>query len=82
MKKKEEMFPLTKEQKAIATEKIKEYLRENFEIEAGKLQSEMFLDYISENFAVYYYNKAIADTLSFMADKVDELYLLMKDEVD
>ena len=80
MRKKEPVIALTKKQKEKAVAVIREYITENFDAEAGNLQSEMFLDYITEYVGVYYYNKAIADSLSVMADKVEELYLLMKDE--
>jgi len=71
---------LTKAQKTNAVDKIKEYLLENFEIDSGSLQAEIFLDYITENIGVYYYNMAVADSLALMTDKLDEFYLLMKDE--
>ena len=80
MKRKEPVIELSKEQRKNAAKKIKEYITENFEFEIGNLQSEIFLDYITDNVGVYYYNNAVADSLSFVVKKVDELYLLMKDE--
>jgi len=79
-KKKEEIISLSKEQKENAKEKIKVYITENFDAEIGNLQSEIFLDFITENIGIYYYNKAIADSLSYMAERIDDMYLLMKDE--
>ena len=80
MKKQENAVLLTKEQKKRAVSDIKEYIEKNFEIEIGNLQSEIFLDFITEKIGVYYYNKAISDSLSFMMEKAEDLYLLMKDE--
>lgn len=80
MKKQGIVIQLSKEQKSNAATKIKEYLEENFEIEVGNLPSEFFVDFITENIGIYYYNKAIADSLSFMTEKAEDLYLLMKDE--
>ena len=80
MKRKEETIPLTKEQKEIAVAKIKDYILENFDFDVGNLQSEIFLDFITENFGVYYYNQAIADSMAFMTEKIEDFYLLMKDE--
>jgi len=77
---KDEIIPLTKEQKEKARDKIKEYMAENFEIDTGNLQAGIFLDYITENIGIYYYNQAIADSLSFITKKAEDLYLLMKDE--
>ena len=79
MKRKDDI-PLTKEQKESAIARIKEYILENFDVEVGNLQSEIFLDYIIKHIGVYYYNKGITDSMVFMTDKIDDFYLLMKDE--
>ncbi|MCL2592346.1 MAG: DUF2164 domain-containing protein [Defluviitaleaceae bacterium] len=71
---------LSKEQKESAVYSLKEYVLENFDADIGNLQAEIFLDYITENIGVYYYNKAIADSLSFITEKAEDMYLLMKDE--
>jgi len=80
MRKKKDIITLTKEQKENAIEAIRDYILDNFELEIGNLQSDMFLDFITEHIGVYYYNKAVIDSLSAMTDKVDDLYLLLKDE--
>jgi len=79
-KKEEAVIPLTKEQKTKACAKIKEYMAENLEIDIGSLQADIFLDFITKNIGIYYYNQAVADSLSFITQKADDLYLLMKDE--
>ena len=80
MKRKDEIIPLTKEQKTNAVSKIKNYISENFDTEIGNLQSEIFFEYITEHIGVYYYNKGVADSMAFMTDKIEDFYLLMKDE--
>jgi len=80
MKKKKDVIILTKEQKENAIDGIKDYISKNFELEIGNLQSDMFLDFITEQIGVYYYNKAIIDSMTAMTDKVDDLYLLLKNE--
>lgn len=80
MKRQADVITLSKEQKTNAAVKIKDYVMENFDIEIGNLQSGIFVDFITNNIGVYYYNKAIADSLSFMTEKAEDLYLLMKDE--
>jgi Uncharacterized conserved protein len=80
MKKHEDIIPLTKEQKSSARDKIREYMAETFEIEIGNLQAEIFLDFITKNIGIYYYNQAVADSLAFITEKTEDLYLLMKDE--
>jgi uncharacterized protein (DUF2164 family) len=77
---KDEIIPLTKEQKENACDKIKEYMAENFELDIGNLQAGIMLDYIAKNIGIYYYNQAVADSLSFITQKAEDLYLLMKDE--
>jgi uncharacterized protein (DUF2164 family) len=80
MKPREKIIPLTKEQKTEAVAKIKNYISENFDIEIGNMQSEFFLDFITENIGCYYYNKAVADSMAFITDKTEDMYLLVKDE--
>ncbi len=78
--KKEPPFALGKEQKAVAIAKIKDYAAENFDVELGNLQTEMFLDFLTEKLGPAYYNKGVTDAMAFMNEKVEDLYLLMQDE--
>lgn len=80
MKKQDNTIQLTKEQKKCAAAKIKEYIESNLELEIGNLQAEIFVDYITESIGAFYYNKAVSDSLSFMIEKTEDMYLLMKDE--
>ena len=80
MKKKDAAIALSKEQKANAAAKIKEYIADNFDLEIGNLQANFFVDFITDTIGVYYYNKAVADSMSLMAERIEDLYLLMKDE--
>ena len=84
MKRKEEdkNAMLTKEQREKSIAKIKDYITENFDFEISNMQSGFLIDFITDNISGYYYNKAIADSLSFMAEKTEDLYLLMKDETE
>ena len=77
--KKDSKIPLNKEQTAVASAKLREYITENFDVDIGNLQAEIFLDYISENIGVHYYNKGVIDSLSFMEEKVEDMCLLLKD---
>jgi len=80
MKKKAGEIFLTKEQKAVAGVKLRDYVSENFDIDIGNMQSDFFLDYIAENIGAFFYNKGVADSMAFIADKAEDMYLLMKDE--
>lgn len=74
------IIPLDKEQKARAVDQIKIYLEEHFETEAGRLPVESFLDFLTKTIGPLYYNQAIADAMTFMTEKTEDMYLLMKDE--
>ena len=80
MKRKEEKIELTKEQKEKAIARIKEYMETEYEIKMGNLRSEFLLDFIAENIGVFYYNRGLADAIQFMSEKVEDMYVLMKDE--
>jgi len=75
-----ETIQLSKEQKEDASSKLKEYMATEFDADIGNLQAGIFLDYITKNIGIYYYNKAITDAISFMTQKVDDMYELVKDE--
>ncbi|MDR2903137.1 MAG: DUF2164 domain-containing protein [Clostridiales bacterium] len=78
MRKKEPVIRLNKEEKEDAKELLKAYLSEHFDLEIGNLPSEMLLDFITEKIGGYYYNRAVEDAIGFMAEKTEDLYLLMK----
>ena len=71
---------LSKEQKADASALLKEYIANNFGMEIGNLQAGFFLDFITDKIGIYYYNQAVTDAISFISEKADDMYLLMKDE--
>lgn len=71
---------LSKEQKSNAAAKLEEYMSKNFDIEIGGLQAGFLVDFITENIGAYFYNNAVADSMTFITGKTEELYLLMKDE--
>jgi len=80
MAKKNDTIQLNDMQKTKVIEELKGYIQENFYDEISDFQTGIFLDFLSEKIAPYYYNKAIADAMSFMEDKVGDMYLIMKDE--
>lgn len=80
MRKQDDTIKLSKEQKSTAVSKVKAYIEENFETEVGNLQTEIFIDFISKTLGPYYYNQGVGDSLTFMTERVEDLFLLMKDE--
>lgn len=80
MRRKEHPIELSKSHQEIAADKIRFYLEDNLEIEVGNLQARLFLDFITKEIGRYYYNHGVADSMSFVSEKTEELYLLMKED--
>jgi uncharacterized protein (DUF2164 family) len=66
MKKHYNKIELTKEQKLQIAAKLKKYLRENYYTDIGDLKAELFIDFISDTIAPFYYNKGLADSITLM----------------
>lgn len=79
MKKREAKITLTKDQKAGAVADIKAFMEEDYDIELGNLESERFLDFLTEKVGIHYYNAGVEDSRKLIIDRTDDLYLLMKD---
>lgn len=79
MRRREDKIELTREQKLEIVEILRPYFAEKLEAEIGGLQLEFFVDFLAEKVAKYFYNAAIQDCYSYMEEKVEDLYLLMKD---
>lgn len=80
MRREEHPVELTKKQQETAADKIKFYIEDNLEIEIGNLQARLFLDFITKEVGRCYYNHGVADSMAFLNEKTEELYLLMKEE--
>ena len=71
---------LTKDQREKSIVELKEYIEENLDFEISNMQSGFLIDFITDTIGIHCYNKGIADSLAFITDKTEDLYLLMKDE--
>ncbi len=69
---------ITKEEKEYCSYQLQKYSEENFEEPLSALQSFLLVDFIENNFGKFFYNKGIEDSIVEMKDKVDDLYLLIK----
>lgn len=76
---KSDLLKLAKEDKLAANEGIRSYLLEHFSVELSGFQTDMFLDFLSEHVAKYYYNQAVADCMAFVNQKTEDMYLLVKE---
>lgn len=79
MRGRENRVELTREQRLEIVEIIKPYIEEKFEVEVGGLQVEFFVDFLAEKVGRYFYNVGVQDSYAHMEEKVEDLYLLMKD---
>ena len=77
------MINISRKNKDKITQDLQEWLRENLEQEIGNLDAEFLLDYFTENLGGFYYNQALSDVHSLIAEKTeslaDSIYDLMKD---
>ena len=73
---------LEKEQRKSAAEELRVYLEKTLdtEDEISGLQATMVVDFFSERIGKYYYNQGIADAIETMRERMDDLYLLAKEE--
>ena len=79
MARKEDKIELTKVEKEYAAKIIREYLLENHELEIGNLEAQSFLFFVTNKLGTLYYNKAVTDAYSLLTEKVEDLYVLIKD---
>ena len=73
-----ELFQLTDEQRKQGMETIKAFFSEERDEDLGDLAAMLILDFISESFGPYYYNKGLEDAKSFLSEKIEDIYTLEK----
>lgn len=71
---------LKKDQIKQGAVKLQNYVMENFDVEIGGLEAEVFVGYITENLGKYYYDQGIADAQGYIGEKVEEMFFLLQDE--
>lgn len=69
---------LSKDDKALAVQSLKNYFSKEMEEEIGDLSASLLLDFITEEIGPLYYNMAISDACKFMDGCVEDLYGLEK----
>lgn len=74
------MIEFTTEEKAHLVPKIRDYLKQELDVEAGSFQCEFLLDFFSAEIGGFYYNRALKDAgavlqqrFESMAESLDEL---------
>lgn len=76
----DESITLKKPQRQQAVLYLQQWFRDERDEEIGNLQSEMLLDYFLERIGPLVYNAAISDMQRFLLEKVEESYILLRDE--
>ena len=61
------------EQKLALVTKLQTYLANELEVDLGQFDAEFLLDFISKEMGNIYYNQALTDAQSVLADKMDLL---------
>lgn len=69
---------LTKDLKISALNEIKKYFSTERDENMGDLSAELFLNFITEKIAPFFYNQGIRDAHQYMSEKLEDLYGLEK----
>lgn len=73
-----ELFQLSDEQRQQGIEAIKVFFSNERDEDLGDLAAMLILDFISEHFGPYFYNKGISDAKYYLQEKIEDLYSLEK----
>jgi uncharacterized protein (DUF2164 family) len=60
-------------EKELLVDKIKSYFDAELNQEIGQFDAEFLIDFISENFGGYYYNRGLADAQLAIRSKLDDI---------
>lgn len=67
------MIEFSAEEKAQLTGKIKQYLREELDVDIGRFDAEFLLDFLSEQLGPFYYNRALYDAQAVLQARLEAL---------
>lgn len=63
----------TKEEKENLIPKIKKYLDEELDVDAGNFDAEFLLDFFSEEIGPYFYNRGVKDSLDTLDMRMEDV---------
>jgi len=72
-------FQFTKEQTEVLRDALKKYFADEFELEIGDLQADLFIEFLNKQVGKEYYNRGVLDTIEALKEKSADLVLLIKD---
>ena len=61
----------SEEEKAVITQKIVRYMRDELDKDLGKFDAEFLLEFISQELGAYYYNRGLSDAKIILEKKLD-----------
>ena len=61
------------QEKEVLVDKIKSYFDAELNQDIGQFDAEFLIDFISENFGNYYYNRGLADAQLAIRSKLDDI---------
>lgn len=64
---------LSKDQRAVATAKLRAYFRDELEHELAQLQAEMLLDFIGKEMGAVFYNRGVQDAQQLVQQKSEDM---------
>lgn len=65
------MIEFSKEEKAVLVEKIRDYFDQELDHEIGQFEAEFLLDFFSEEFGKYFYNRGLYDAQTILDGRMD-----------
>ncbi len=80
MRREDKKLVLSKNARDDAAAALIKYMREHLDCEAGNMSAQMLVDFITEELGNYWYNMGVGDAMKYMAERTEDLYLLMRDE--
>lgn len=62
----------SKEEKQQLADMLQDYLREEFDVEAGRFEAEFLLDFLAKTMAPIFYNKGLSDAHALLSKQMDD----------
>ena len=76
---KNDTFVLSKEQHEELRAALQAYLLDQLDMEVGTLQTDLFIEFLSEQIGKTFYNLGVTDTIAAVREKSEDLVLLLKE---
>jgi len=64
---------LEKERKSVLVGKVRKYLSEEFDLEAGGFEVEFFIDFLAREMGAGFYNQGLHDAQAIVSSKLEDI---------